>query len=214
MREPDVEPLREVGGETVVAVREHHLVAVDGVVIEPVRGEVFDPGAVLLLGAVLQVLAHALRAFRLPALAGDRLVRDVAVRGVGGRGRDDFAQSFVGSVDVVDEGLGGGIRESFTVRTVVGDRAAVGLVAADGELDHGHAECLGRGGDGGIGDAVDPGCAEIGGETVAAVGDDSAAHAVAGLEHQDGSAGSRQQAGRGQACDPRADHDRVVMIHC
>ena len=115
-------------------------------------------------------------------------------------------------MDVVDEALGGGIRESFTVGSVVGDRSAVGLVAADRELDHAHAERLGRRGDGGVGDAVDPRGTEIGGESVAAVGHDAAADAVAGLEHQDGSAGSSQQAGRGQTCDPRADHDRVVMI--
>ena len=67
VREPDVESLGEVGGEAVVAVREHDLVAVDRVVIETVRREVFDPRAVLLLGAVLEVLAHALRAFAHPS---------------------------------------------------------------------------------------------------------------------------------------------------
>ena len=116
-------------------------------------------------------------------------------------------------MDVVDEASGGGIRESLSVGTVVGDRAAVGLVAADRELDRAHAERLGRGGDGGVGDAVDPGRAEVGGEPVAAVGHDAAAHAVAGLEHHDVAAGFGQQAGGGQARDARADHDRVEVIH-
>ena len=44
-----VESFGEVGGEAVVSVGEHDLVAVDRVIIETVRREVFDPGAVLLL---------------------------------------------------------------------------------------------------------------------------------------------------------------------
>ena len=94
VREADVEPLREVRREAVVAVGEHHLVAVDRIVVETVRGEVLDPRAVLLLRPMLQVLAHALRAVLVPALAGDRLFGDVAVGGIRSRCRDDLAEAW------------------------------------------------------------------------------------------------------------------------
>ena len=162
---------------------------------------------------MLEVLAHALRAFAVPALVRERLLGDIAIGRIGCGGGDRIVQRCVNGVDIVDETLGCGIRESLPVGSVVGDRPAVGLVAADGELDHPHAEGLGRGGDGGVGDAVDPRGAEIGGQSVATVGHNAAAHAVPGFEHEHVPADAAQQAGGGQSRDPRSDHDRVVVIH-
>ena len=109
--------------------------------------------------------------------------------------------------------LRGSIRQALPIGTVVGDRPTVGLVAADGELDGPHAEGLRCRSDGLVGDAVDPRCAEVGDEAVTAIGPDPPAHAVASLEHDDVSAGLRQQPGGGQSGHPRADHDRLEMIH-
>lgn len=156
MGEPDVQPARQAHGEGVVAVGEDDLVAVDLIVVEAVRGEIADRRAVLLFAAVRQVLAHALRPFRLPALHGDGRLGHVAVARGGGGCRDERHQGGIHGADVGDvRGRLVGAQPP-AVGGVVRDRAAVALVAADRELHGAHAERARRSGDRTVGDPVDP----------------------------------------------------------
>jgi hypothetical protein len=190
------EALGEASGQHVVPVREHHFVAVYGVVVEAVGGEVVDPRAVLLLGPVLEVLAYSLGPVLVPALSGQGLLCHVAVRGIRIRLSDHVDERGIEGVDVGDELGGGGIRQPLPVRTVVGDGAAVRLVPAHGELNGPHAERIRGGGDRRVGDPVDPRRPHVGGEPEAAVGDDAAPDSVSRLEHEHPLPVHREESGR------------------
>ena len=181
------------------------------------RREVVDPRAVLLLAPVFEVLPHALRALAVPpAHAGDLGeggLGDVTVGGVAFGCADRAAQRGIDRMDVghVARRVVGG--EPRAGGGVVRDRPAVGLVAADRELDRRHAERRHRGKDGAVGDAVDPGRAAIGHVPVGPVAPDPPADAIPCLEHDDALTGALQEARGGESRDPRSHDDRVDLGH-
>ena len=213
MVEPDVEAGGDAPGELIVPTGEDHLVAVDLVLVEPVRVEVSDPRPALLLDPVAEELADLVDPLRRKARSVEGALGDVEV-GVAGRGgRDLLDEQAIGLGDVLDPLRGGGGVHTRTVSVEVLDRSAAGLEAADRVLDAGDAELLHEFPERRVVDPVDPRGTEVDGEVRGAVGVHPSADAVATLQHEHRLAGVREHPRRGHARHPGADHDRVVRGH-
>lgn len=142
MREPDVESGGEACGDLVVAAREDHLIAVDGILVEPVRVKIPDPRTALLLNAMTEELADLVDALRVETGCVEGAFGDIQVGIAGGGARDLGVQCVIDGRNVVDPAGACRGRHRPSLAVEVHHRASAGLKTPDRVLQRGDAQRL------------------------------------------------------------------------